>query len=382
MAAIEDYPIHFPEEALDDLKRRLELVRWPEKETVGDWSQGVPLDRMKAVVDHWRTGYDWRRCEAELNRWGNYRTEIKGLPIHFMHIRSPEPNALPLLMTHGWPGSVLEFMKVIGPLTDPVAHGGKAEDAFHLILPSLPGYGFSAKPEGSGWGVRRTASAWIELMQRLGYDRYVAQGGDWGAAVTTALAYMKPAGLEAIHLNMVIAFPPDASDQSEWTEAEKGAWETYREILTTGMGYANEQGTKPQTIGYSLNDSPVGQCAWIYEKFHGWTDCDGDPENILSRDEILDNITLYWLTGTGASSARMYWESTATAFLPVQIEVPTGGSVFPKEILRASRRWAEKNYVNIIHWNELDKGGHFAAFEQPGAFVDEIRACFRGIERK
>ncbi len=382
MAAIEDYPIHFPEEALDDLKRRLELVRWPEKETVGDWSQGVPLDRMKAVVDHWRTGYDWRRCEAELNRWGNYRTEIKGLPIHFMHIRSPEPNALPLLMTHGWPGSVLEFMKVIGPLTDPVAHGGKAEDAFHLILPSLPGYGFSAKPEGSGWGVRRTASAWIELMQRLGYDRYVAQGGDWGAAVTTALAYMKPAGLEAIHLNMVIAFPPDASDQSEWTEAEKGAWETYREILTTGMGYANEQGTKPQTIGYSLNDSPVGQCAWIYEKFHGWTDCDGDPETILSRDEILDNITLYWLTGTGASSARMYWESTATAFLPVQIEVPTGGSVFPKEILRASRRWAEKNYVNIIHWNELDKGGHFAAFEQPAAFVDEIRACFRGIERK
>jgi pimeloyl-ACP methyl ester carboxylesterase len=299
-----------------------------------------------------------------------------------MHIRSPEPNALPLLMTHGWPGSVLEFMKVIGPLTDPVAHGGKAEDAFHLILPSLPGYGFSAKPEGSGWGVRRTASAWIELMQRLGYDRYVAQGGDWGAAVTTALAYMKPAGLEAIHLNMVIAFPPDASDQSEWTEAEKGAWETYRDILTTGMGYANEQGTKPQTIGYSLNDSPVGQCAWIYEKFHGWTDCDGDPENILSRDEILDNITLYWLTGTGASSARMYWESTATAFLPVQIEVPTGGSVFPKEILRASRRWAEKNYVNIIHWNELDKGGHFAAFEQPAAFVDEIRACFRGIERK
>jgi epoxide hydrolase len=382
MAAIEDYPIHFPEEALDDLKRRLELVRWPEKETVGDWSQGVPLDRMKAVVDHWRTGYDWRRCEAELDRWGNYRTEIKGLPIHFMHIRSPEPNALPLLMTHGWPGSVLEFMKVIGPLTDPVAHGGKAEDAFHLILPSLPGYGFSAKPEGSGWGVRRTASAWIELMQRLGYDRYVAQGGDWGAAVTTALAYMKPAGLEAIHLNMVIAFPPDASDQSEWTEAEKGAWETYRDILTTGMGYANEQGTKPQTIGYSLNDSPVGQCAWIYEKFHGWTDCDGDPENILSRDEILDNITLYWLTGTGASSARMYWESTATAFLPVQIEVPTGGSVFPKEILRASRRWAEKNYVNIIHWNELDKGGHFAAFEQPAAFVDEIRACFRGIERK
>ena len=380
MSQITAFNIAIPQAEIDDLKRRLEHVRWPEKEPVSDWSQGAPLAKVQALCEHWRTRYDWRRCEAELNAHGNYRTEIKGLPIHFMHIRSPEPDALPLLMTHGWPGSVIEFLKVIGPLANPRAHGGKASDAFHLVIPSLPGYGFSGKPAETGWGVRRIANAWTELMGRLGYDRYVAQGGDWGAAVTTALGAMAPKGLEAIHVNMPIAFP-DMEDEANWTPEEREKVEAYRRFTREEMGYSTQQMTRPQTVGYSLADSPTGQAAWIYEKFHAWTDCGGDPENVLSHDELLDNISVYWLTGTGASSARLYWESTATAFTPMEINIPTGCSIFPREILRPSRRWAEKHYRNIIYWNELEKGGHFAAFEQPELFIEEIRACFRSFQR-
>lgn len=380
MSQIEPFEIAVPQTEIDDLKRRLESTRWPERETVGDWSQGAPLAKVKALCDHWRTRYDWRRLEARLNGLGQYRTEIKGLPIHFIHVRSPEPNALPLLMTHGWPGSVIEFLKVIGPLTDPAAHGGKASDAFHLILPSLPGFGFSGKPAETGWGVRRTANAWAELMARLGYGRYVAQGGDWGAAVTTALGAMAPRGLEAIHVNMPIG-SPDMNDQAGLAPAEKAKVEAYARFMKEEAGYLNQQMTRPQTLGYGLADSASGQAAWIYEKFCAWTDCGGEPENILSLDELLDNISVYWFTGTGASSARMYWESSTIGLVPVEVDVPTGISIFPKEVLQLSRRLAEKSYRNVIHWNELDKGGHFAAFEQPDLFVEEIRTCFRSFQK-
>jgi pimeloyl-ACP methyl ester carboxylesterase len=379
MSTIEPFTLSIPQAAIDDLNRRLDHVRWPEKETVGDWSQGAPLAKVQALCAHWRNGYDWRRLESRLNALGNFRTEIKGLPIHFLHIRSPNPDALPLLMTHGWPGSVVEFLKVAGPLSDPEAHGGKASDAFHLVLPSLPGYGFSGKPDAAGWGVNRTANAWVELMKRLGYDRYVAQGGDWGAAVTTALGAMAPEGLAAIHLNMPISFP--APDEQDFTAEETAKLEAYQRFLKEESGYSNQQMTRPQTLGYGLADSASGQAAWIYEKFYAWTDCHGAPENVLTQDELLDNISVYWFTGTGASSARLYWESTATGFIPVEVTVPTGCSLFPKEILRPSRRWAERNYRNLIHWNELDKGGHFAAFEQPELFVEEIRTCFRPFQR-
>jgi len=380
MSIIESFQIAVPQAEIDDLHRRLDHARWPEAEPVDDWSQGVPLAKVRALCDYWRNGYDWRRCEARLNALGQYRTEIDGLQIHFMHVRSPHPDALPLLLTHGWPGSIIEFLKVVGPLSDPTAHGGRAEDAFHLIIPSLPGYGFSGKPAETGWNVERAARAWAILMDRLGYDRYVAQGGDWGSAVTTKLGALAPAGLAAIHLNLVSAFP-DPSDQSDWTAEEKGYWASFAAFQKEETGYSTEQMTRPQTIGYSLVDSPVGQAAWIYEKFHAWTDCGGDPENILSVDEMLDNISVYWLTGSGASSARLYWESLATTFLPTKVLVPTGCSIFPKEILRASRRWVERNYPNIVHWNELDRGGHFAAFEQPELFTSEVRACFRPFQQ-
>lgn len=380
MAVIESFPLAVPQADLDDLHRRLDHARWPEKEPVDDWSQGAPLAKVRALCDYWRNGYDWRRCEARLNALGQYRTEIDGLQIHFMHVRSPHPDALPLLLTHGWPGSIIEFLKVVGPLSDPTAHGGKAEDAFHLIVPSLPGYGFSGKPAETGWNVGRTARAWATLMERLGYDRYVAQGGDWGSAVTTKLGALAPTGLAAIHLNLVIAFP-DPSDQSDWTAEEKEYWASSVAFQKEETGYSTEQRTRPQTIGYSLVDSPIGQAAWIYEKFHAWTDCGGNPENILTLDEMLDNISVYWLTGSGASSARLYWESLADGFLPTQVLVPTGCSIFPKEIGRASRRWVERNYRNIVHWNELDRGGHFAAFEQPDLFASEVRACFRPFQQ-
>jgi len=366
---------------LDDLRRRLDATRWPERETVDDWSQGAPLASVRALCDHWRHRYDWRRCEALLAGFGQYRTEIDGLSIHFLHRRSPEPNALPLILTHGWPGSVIEFHKVIGPLTDPVAHGGRAEDAFHVVVPSLPGFGFSDKPTRTGWGVERIARAWIELMRRLGYDRFVAQGGDWGSAVTIALAQAEvQAGapeLLGIHLNMIVV-GPEPGDMTDLTAEDRDSLAAMGRYRTQGNGYAQQQSTRPQTLGYGLVDSPAGQAAWIFEKFHGWTDCNGDPFSALSADEMLDNIMLYWLTGSGASSARLYWESFGN-FGVGSIDLPTACSLFPKEIFPPSRRWAERKFSNIVYWNEVARGGHFAAFEQPELFVGEVRAGFRGM---
>ncbi len=375
--AITPFHLEIPQAELDDLKRRLERTRWADAETVDDWTQGAPLAKVQALCEHWRGGYDWRACEAKLNAFGQFKTEIDGLSIHFIHARSPHPNAMPLILTHGWPGSVIEFMKVIGPLTDPVAHGGKAEDAFHVVAPSLPGYGFSQKPAKHGWGVPQIAGAWIKLMARLGYDRWVAQGGDWGAAVTTAIGVAHPPGCAAIHVNMPLVFP-GPEDMTDLTEKEKASVAAMAYYQDKDSGYSKQQGTRPQTLGYGLVDSPAGQAAWIYEKMWAWTDNNGNPEDALSADEMLDNIMLYWLPGTGASSARLYWESFAS-FGSTKLELPVGVSIYPKEIFRPSRRWAEKVMSNIIHWNELDRGGHFAAWEEPDLYVDEIRTCFAKV---
>jgi pimeloyl-ACP methyl ester carboxylesterase len=333
--------------------------------------------RVQALCEYWAEDYDWRRCEKTLNALGQYRTVIDGLGFHFLHVRSPRADALPLILTHGWPGSVVEFLKVIGPLTDPERHGGDPAQAFHVVVPSLPGFGFSDKPTTTGWNVERIASAWIVLMRRLGYTRFVAQGGDWGAAVTTAIGMARPPECAGIHLNMPIIFP-EAADFAQLTEAEQATVASMQFYEKKDSGYAKQQQTRPQTLGYGLTDSPAGQAAWIYEKFYAWTDNDGTPESALSRDQMLDNIMLYWLQSTAASSARLYWES-ADSFKARSLDIPIGVSVFPKEIFRPSRRWAERSYKNIIHWNEPARGGHFAAFEQPEIFVNEIRACFRGL---
>jgi pimeloyl-ACP methyl ester carboxylesterase len=377
-AALTPFSYHAPQSALDDLRQRLAQARWPEREPVADWSQGVPLERLRALADYWRTGYDWRRCEATLNGFDQYRTEIDGVDIHFIHVRSPQANALPILITHGWPGSVIEFFEVIPRLTDPSAHGGEAQDAFHVVAPSLPGFGFSGKPAETGWNAERIATAWAELMARLGYGRYVAQGGDWGSVVTTEMARRQSAGLAAIHLNMPFVIP-DPIPTEGLTAEEQRALDRYQRFLSDGFGYFHLQATRPQTIGYALTDSPVGQAAWIYEKFHAWTDHDGDPEDALTRDEMLDVITLYWLTGTAASSARMYLENANVVGAPPVIEMPVGCSIFPREIVPAPRSWAERVYPNLIYWNELDRGGHFAAFEEPALFAQELRDCFRSL---
>jgi pimeloyl-ACP methyl ester carboxylesterase len=369
--------LEVPQAMLDDLRLRLAHTRWPERETVADASQGVPLAMAREICAYWEVAYDWRRCEAMLNALGQFRTAIDGVGIHFLHIRSPEPNALPLLLTHGWPGSVIEFHKVIGPLTDPVRYGGRAEDAFHVIAPSLPGYGFSDRPAGSGWPLERIAAAWIVLMRRLGYGHFVAQGGDWGSGVTNAIATINPPELRGIHLNLVLA-NPEPVDMENLTAAEQDALAALKRYRNDGNAYAKQQMTRPQTLGYGLTDSPAGQAMWIYEKFLEWADCNGDPRNVLSLDEMLDNIMLYWLPGTAASSARLYWESFRR-FSANPVTVPVGCSIFPKEIFRPSRRWAERKFPNLIHWNELDKGGHFAAFEQPEIFAGELRAAFRAI---
>ena len=373
------FQIDIPETNLDDLRRRLRQTRWPEAETVDDWSQGVPLAYLRDLCDYWQENYNWRACEASLNRFPQFRTQIDGVDIHFLHVPSPQPGALPLVMTHGWPGSVVEFRKVIGPLTDPVAYGGDAADAFHLVCPSLPGYGFSGKPAAPGWGVARIADAWDELMTRLGYVRYGAQGGDWGSGVTAALGLRHAEHVTGIHLNMVTVRPdPDTMD--DLTDREKAALAAFQHYWDVDSGYSKEQSTRPQTVGYGLVDSPAGLCAWILEKFWSWTDCDGDPANVLTRDEMLDNIMLYWLPGTGASSARLYWESFGKGLAGTgTIGVPVGCSVFPKEIFRASRRWAEKGYPDLRYWGEPPRGGHFAAFEQPDLFVQEVRAAFRAF---
>jgi epoxide hydrolase len=374
MHEITPFRIDVSETDLLDLATRLARTRWPEPETVTDWSQGVPLEYLRDLCRYWANTYDWRRREARLNLFPQFRTDVDGLGVHFLHVRSPVENALPLVMTHGWPGSVVEFIDVIGPLTDPVAHGGAASDAFHVVCPSLPGYGFSDKPSSTGWGVERIATAWTQLMARLGYDRYGAQGGDWGSAVTSCMGIIDPSHVAGIHLNMLAAGP--GREPGELTEAEQAALESLRLHEEWGTGYSKEQSTRPQTIGYSLVDSPAGQCAWILEKFWSWTDTDGDPVGALGADRLLDNVMLYWLTGSGASSARLYWESFR-GWRPAKVEVPTGVSIFPKEIFRPSRRWAERRYTNIVHWDELDRGGHFAAFEQPKSFVEQLRTFFR-----
>jgi pimeloyl-ACP methyl ester carboxylesterase len=377
---ITPFTYHAPQGALDDLKRRLAATRWPERETVADWSQGVPLAKLRALVEYWRTAYDWRRFETKLNGLTQYRTEIDGLNIHFLHVRSRHENALPIIITHGWPGSVIEFFKIIDPLTNPTAHGGRAEDAFHVVAPSLPGFAFSDKPAERGWNAVRIAKAWSELMRRLGYSRYVAQGGDWGSIVTTTLAQQRPAGLAGIHLNMPIVFP-DPIPTTGLSAAEQRAVDAFKRFQTEGFGYFAEQSTRPQTIGYALADTPVGQAAWIYEKFHDWTDNKGDPESALTRDEMLDNITLYWLTETAASSARIYFEHAGIAAKgnSGRVDLPVGCSIFPREIVPAPRSWAERLFPKLIHWNELDRGGHFAAFEQPALFTKEMRDCFRSL---
>lgn len=372
-AAITPFQVSIPQADLDDLQARLRRTRWPDAETVEGWSQGVPLAEARQLVDHWMNAYDWRRCEAALNRHPQWTTEIDGLSIHFLHVRSPHENARPLLLSHGWPGAVLEFLQVIEPLTHPTAHGGRAEDAFHLVIPSLPGFGFSGKPTTKGWSVPKIAQTWHTLMQRLGYAEYLAQGGDWGAAITTAMGAQRPAGLKSIHVNMPLVMPREipagelTPDEAEMVRAMTGyaEWDS---------GYSHQQSTRPQTLGYGLADSPVGQAMWIYEKFWRWTDCGGDTRNALSFDQMLDIITLYWLTNSGASSARLYWESYKGGFFAVPLKLPVGCSIFAKEIYRAPRTWAERCMPQLIYWNELSKGGHFAAFEQPELFVGEVRA--------
>jgi epoxide hydrolase len=379
---VQPFAIEIPEGELRDLRERLARTRWPERETVEDWTQGVPLAYLKDLCGYWGERYDWRAAEASLNALPQFRTVIDELGIHFLHIRSPHPEALPLVITHGWPGSIVEFLKVIGPLTDPTAHGGDPGDAFHLVCPSLPGYGFSDQPTRPGWGVQHIAAAWTVLMARLGYERYGAQGSDWGTSISASVGQQDPDHVAGIHLTPPLA-PPDPATFNDLTQRERAALASMKRSAEWESGYSQEQSTRPQTIGYALVDSPAALCAWIIEKFWAWTDCDGHPENVLTRDELLDNLMLYWLPGTGASSARLYWESSRLVnewiFGPTDdtVAVPTGCSIFPKEIQRPSRRWAEKRFPDIRYWNEPDRGGHFAAFEQPELFVEEVRAFFR-----
>jgi pimeloyl-ACP methyl ester carboxylesterase len=375
---IKPFRIAVADEVLGDLQSRLRNTRWPEAELVKDWSQGAPLAWIQEVCRYWAADYDWRSRESLLNRFEQFTTVIDGLDVHFLHVRSPHSRAMPLVITHGWPGSVVEFHKVIEPLTNPTAHGGDAADAFHVVCPSLPGFGFSGKPRTTGWGVDRIAASWAELMDRLGYQRYGAQGGDWGSAVTISLGAQDPEHCAGIHITLAMGTKPriDGDPTPEEARALKGL-KYYKDW---DSGYSKEQSTRPQTIGYGLTDSPAGQAAWILEKFWAWTDCDGHPENIFSRDELLDNVMLYWVTATAASSARLYWESFGAGRRTVhQVKVPTGVAVFPREIVTPVRRWMEGDFTNIRHWSELPKGGHFAAFEQPELFVDDVRAYFRTL---
>ena len=373
-SGMQPFLIETSDEQLRDLQERLRRTRWPEAETVDDWSQGIPLTYVKELCDYWSESYDWRKTECRINALPQFTTEIDGLETHYIHVRSPHRDALPLIITHGWPGSIVEFLKVIGPLTDPEAHGGDPSDAFDVVCPSLPGYGYSAKPTAVGWDVDRIGGAWVELMARLGYTRYGAQGGDWGAMVTAAVGRQDVSHVAGIHLNMPFA-GPTAQDLENLTEAEQASLAASAHYQRWESGYFKEQSTRPQTVGYGLVDSPVGQCAWIVEKFWAWTDCNGHPETIFTKDELLDNVMLYWLPAAGASSARLYWQSRRTDMEPVT--VPTGCSIFPKEIVRPSRRWAATRFTDLRYWNELDRGGHFAAFEQPELFVDELRSFFR-----
>ena len=373
-ATVRPFRIDVADDVLEDLGRRLADTRWPEAEPVDDWSQGAPLAWIQDMCHYWGNGYDWRRREALLNRFDQFVTTIDGIDIHFVHQCSPHPEARPLLITHGWPGSIVEFHKVIEPLTNPTEHGGEASDAFHVICPSLPGFGFSGKPTTTGWGVGRIADAWATLMARLGYDHYFAQGGDWGSAVTRSIGGQDPQHCAAIHITLAMGTRPRLD--GEPTEEEQRAIRGAEYYQAWDSGYSKQQATRPQTVGYGLADSPAGQAAWILEKFWAWTDCDGHPENVLDRDELLDNLMFYWATNSATSSARIYWESFAKP-RPVNLSVPVGVTVYPKEIVPPVRAWMEADYPNIVHWAEQPKCVHFAAFEQPALFVDDIRTCFR-----
>ena len=387
---IRPFNVDVPEQQIDDLRRRIEATRWPTRELVDDRSQGVQLATLRALADYWTSEYDFGRIEARLNALPQFTTEIDGVDVHFIHVRSQHEDALPLVMTHGWPGSVIELLDSIGPLTDPTAHGGKAEDAFHLVLPSLPGYGFSGEPTEVGWYTGRVAQAWAELMHRLGYTRYVAQGGDQGAAVTDDMAHQGPDGLIAVHMNLLRAALGNTSNLPSQSDEEKAALEEIGTFRTSGFGYFLEQTTRPQTIGYALLDSPIALAGWMldhdtdsyYKIARAFVD--GQPTGGLTRDHVLDNITLYWLTATGASAARSYWEggraaALATGKAPPAVTIPVGFTTFPGEIFRAPRSWVEKTYPTLAYFNEAERGGHFAAWEEPELFVGELRAAFRGV---
>jgi pimeloyl-ACP methyl ester carboxylesterase len=374
---VRPFTVSIPQSQIDDVKQRLAATRWPDPETVGDWSQGVRVQNARALVDYWQHRYDWRRFESELGRFPQFLTEIDGLDIHFIHVRSKNPDAMPLILTHGWPSSIVDFLKLIGPLTDPVSFGGDAADSFDVVVPSLPGFGFSAKPTQTGWTVERIAGAWAQLMKRLGYTRWAAQGGDWGAVVTTALGAMQPEGLAGIHLNTQYAFPAQMPDTL--TPEQRDAVESLA-LYTGVLGGSNHlQGTKPETVGFALADSPAGQAAWIYEKFQSKTDNHGLAEDAISIDDMLDVISLYWLTNTAASSARIYWENRSLTFAGPKLTLPVAVTVFPRDIPRVPRSWIEETYRNLIHYGEADKGGHFAALEQPEILVSEIRTGLRTL---
>ncbi len=390
-AAVRPFRLEVAEEELTELRRRITATRWPTRELVADRSQGVQLATVQELARYWVEEYDWRRCEARLNALPQFTTEIDGVDVHFLHVRSPHPDALPLVMTHGWPGSVVELLDTVGPLTDPTAHGGRAEDAFHLVLPSLPGYGFSSEPRELGWDLARTARAWAELMRRLGYDRYVAQGGDVGAGVTDAMGRQAPEGLIGIHTNLLVTAL--GGPQPTATEEERAAADAIATFRSTGSGYFQEQATRPQTIGYALLDSPVALAAWMidhdtdaYRKISR-AFVDGQPSGGLTRDAVLDDVTLYWLTGTGASAARSYWEAygadapaaAAAGQAPPPVRVPVGFTSFPGEIWRTPRSWAELAYPTLTYFSEAERGGHFAAWEEPELFTSELRAAFRPL---
>jgi pimeloyl-ACP methyl ester carboxylesterase len=375
--AVRPFTVAIPESEIADLKERLARTRWPAPETVPDWSQGVRLENAQSLIRYWERDYDWRRFESELNRLPQFLTEIDGVDIHFIHVKSKNPNSLPLILTHGWPGSIVEFLKLIGPLTDPVAFGGDVEDSFDVVIPSLPGFGFSQKPTETGWSVTRIASAWVQLMKRLGYENWAAQGGDWGAVVTTALGALRPEGLLGIHLNTQYAFP--AQIPATLSTEEQDAVDSLA-VYTGQLGGSNHlQATKPETVGFALADSPAGQAAWIYEKFQSKTDNQGLAEDALSTDEMLDAISLYWFTNSAASSGRIYWENSSGSLAGPKLTLPVAVTVFPRDIPRLPRSWIEDTYANLIHYGEADAGGHFAALEQPEILVNEIRIGLRSL---
>ncbi|MFJ6381071.1 epoxide hydrolase family protein [Kitasatospora sp. NPDC092039] len=381
------FRIDVPQEALDDLDRRLAATRWPGELPGVGWQRGVPLDYLKDLAEYWRTGFDWRKAEEQLNAFPQFLTEIDGVDIHFLHVRSPEPDAMPLIITHGWPGSVAEFLDVIGPLTDPRAHGGDPADAFHLVIPSLPGYGFSGRPRETGWDTARVGRAWAELMRLLDYDRYLVQGGDWGMPISLQLGLADPAHVAGVHLNMLATFPPqDPAEFADLDEADRARLEFAAHFEQDGAGWRKIQSTRPQTISYALTDSPVGQLAWIVEKFKEWTAADTAPEDAVARDRLLTNAAIYWFTASAGSSAQLYYESNrldsefvGTWAGPWQLAAPVGVAVFPEDAVRPIRRWAERILPTLAHWSEFERGGHFAALEEPGLFVGDVRAFARRV---